>query len=58
MYGRTAKKELDIIIPISLEEDWPTKESVTGDIRALNRRWGFDRFALFCPGKGWRSAVF
>ena len=50
------QKPLDIIIPISLEEDWPTKESVVGDIRALHRQYGFDRFALFCPGKGWRSA--
>ena len=56
MDSRGAKKDLDIIIPISLEEDWPTKERMLGDIRALNRRYGFDRFALFCPGKGWRSA--
>ena len=48
-------RELDVIVPISLELDWPTKESTISDIRELNRQYGFTCFALACPCGGWRS---
>ncbi len=48
-------KKLEVIIPISLELDWPTKESVVREILEQNRKWGFTHFALACPGGGWRS---
>lgn len=51
----TDNKDLDIIIPISLELDAPTKESIVSDILEQNERYGFTRFALTAPGAGWRS---
>lgn len=49
------KKEFDIIIPISLDIDWPTKESVISDILEQNKNYGFTRFALASPCGGWRA---
>lgn len=49
------KKELDVIVPIALDLDWPTYESVVDDILYLNKEYGFKSFALACPGAGWRS---
>ncbi len=46
---------LDVIVQISMEPDWPTKESILRDILELNRLYGFTRFALHGPGGGWRS---
>ncbi len=54
MYNE-ATKELDLIVPVSLELDWPTYESVVDDILYLNKKYGFKSFALACPGAGWRS---
>ena len=47
--------DLDIIIPVSLELDWVTYESVVECITAQNRDYGFTRFALACPSGGWRG---
>lgn len=52
------KNEIDIIVPISLELDWPTQESIVDDILFLNKEYGFCRFALACPGAGWRSKCY
>ena len=49
------KQELDIIIPVSLESDCGTVESTVSDILEQNRLFGFTRFALSMPSKGWRS---
>ncbi|MBR4666653.1 MAG: hypothetical protein IKO93_22490, partial [Lentisphaeria bacterium] len=49
---------LDVIVPVSLELDWPTEKDVVRDILELNRKYGFRRFALACPGAGWRSIGF
>ena len=49
------KNELDIIIPISIDIDWPTVESTVSDILEQNRKYGFTRFALAGPGAGWRG---
>lgn len=47
--------EIDIIIPVSIELDWPTRESVVKDILEQNEKFGFKRFALACPSGGWRA---
>ena len=49
------KKQLDVIVPISLELDWPTKESVISDILEQKELYGITKFALACPCGGWRS---
>ncbi len=48
--------ELEIIIPISLELDWPTKGDAIASIRELNQKYGLKRFALAFPCGGWRSS--
>lgn len=52
------KRELDIIIPVSLESDWVTVESTVADILEQNRLFGFTKFALAMPCKGWRSVSY
>lgn len=47
--------DLDIIIPIAIDLDWPTKETIIEVIREQHERFGFTRFALAGPGGGWRS---
>ncbi|MBE6588897.1 MAG: hypothetical protein E7643_01840 [Ruminococcaceae bacterium] len=54
MYGKT-DEPLDIIIPISIELDWPTCEEVVKCIREQNQKYGFTKFALAAPAGGWRS---
>ena len=49
------KKPLDVIVPVSLELDWPTKERIVQEIREQHDRFGFTRFALAAPCGGWRS---
>ena len=46
---------LDILIPVSLELDWPTKDTIVADIREQYKRYGFHRFVLAAPSGGWRS---
>ena len=50
-----AAKELDVIVPIALELDWPTVESTVRDILEQVETYGVKKFALACPGGGWRS---
>ena len=52
------KDELDVIIPISIDLDWPTVPEVIEEIREQHRRYGFYRFALACPCGGWRYKGF
>ena len=49
------KKEIEIFIPVALDLDWPTAESVIECIKEQNERYGFKNFFLACPGGGWRS---
>ena len=49
------EKQLDIIIPVSMELDWPTREDILSCIREQHEKWGFSRFALAAPCGGWRS---
>ncbi len=48
-------KELDVIVPIALELDWPTVESTVRDILEQVETCGVKKFALACPCGGWRS---
>lgn len=52
------QEELDVIIPVALELDWPTEESLIDSIRTQHKRYGFRRFALASPSGGWRSVGF
>ena len=52
------KDKLDILIPISIDHDWPTVQQVIEEIREQHREYGISRFALACPGGGWRYAGF
>ncbi len=52
------EKELDIIVPVSLDLDWPTKSVVVADILELYHNYGFTRFALAAPCGGWRAVGF
>ena len=45
----------DIIIPISLDLDWPDPDAVIQEILEQFENFGFTRFALACPCGGWRS---
>ena len=49
------KNKVDIIIPISLDIDWPQKEEIIRDIKEQHENYGFSRFALACPSAGWRA---
>ena len=49
------KNGFDIFIPIALDLDWPTADSVIECIKEQNERYGFNKFFLACPGGGWRS---
>ena len=49
------KKEIEIFIPVALDLDWPTADSVIECIKEQNERYGFKNFFLACPGGGWRS---
>ena len=53
--GESMKNELDIFIPVALDLDWPTADSVIECIKEQNERYGFNKFFLACPGGGWRS---
>ena len=46
---------LDILIPVSIELDDPTRDEVVACVREQNRRYGFRRFLLAAPSGGWRS---
>ena len=48
-------EDLDIIIPVSIELDWPEKQEIIDCIREQHEKYGFTRFALSAPGAGWRS---
>ncbi len=53
--NKMKREEIDIIVPVSLELDWPTCESIVSSILEQYHNYGIDRFALACPGPGWRS---
>ncbi|MBE6592297.1 MAG: hypothetical protein E7646_09695 [Ruminococcaceae bacterium] len=50
------KDSLDIWVPIALELDAPTKESIVADVREQHRDYGIENFLLAFPSGGWRMA--
>ncbi len=48
-------KEIEIFIPVAIDLDWPTTDSVIACIKEQRERYGFQKFFLACPGGGWRS---
>lgn len=48
-------KDLDIIIPVSIDIDWPDYDSIVECILEQNKKYGFTRFALSGPMAGYRS---
>ena len=55
MKNKISNKGLDIMIPIPLGESWQTKENIINAILEQHTNYGFTRFLLFAPSKGWRS---
>lgn len=52
----TLKRETEIIVPVGIGNYGQTKESIVENILYQHRTYGVYRFALACPGKGWRMA--
>ena len=46
--------QLDIIIPISMSNDWQSEENIIHDILEQNKRYGFTKFVLTAPGHVFR----
>lgn len=54
--GNGMKNEaLDMIIPISIDGAEFEHDAACRAIMEQSERYGFKKFALFCPGKGWRA---
>ncbi|MBE7052942.1 MAG: hypothetical protein E7391_01550 [Ruminococcaceae bacterium] len=53
---RLKNNELDIIIPVTSEIDWPSEESIIETILKEHNDYGFKRFALACPAGGHRRS--
>lgn len=51
----TNVKDLDIIVPITIDLDWPTVDGLVSDILEQRENYGLTKFMLSCPGGGWRS---
>lgn len=47
--------KLDFIVPVSIDTDLATKESVTETILELKENYGFERFLLCGPNAGFRA---
>ena len=47
--------ELTIIVPMSIEIDWTTKDEAIASMRLFKNKYGYDKFALALPCGGWRS---
>ena len=47
--------EIEALIPVSMELDWPTKDDIVECIREQNKLFGFKIFLLAAPGAGHRS---
>lgn len=55
MINRNKSTELDIIVPISNDLDWPDFRHTIEEIREQHDKYGIRRFALTCPCGGWRA---
>ena len=52
------KTETDIVIPVSLGTDTENVRKASDTILDLHRKYGYRRFMLACPSKGWRAIGF
>ena len=50
--------QLDVFIPVGIDHDWPTKETIIEEILEQYRSYGFKKFALCAPCAGWRGIGF
>ena len=48
-------QKLDIVVPVSLDPLWQGADIIAERIRYQYEKFGFTRFALFGPSKGWRA---
>ena len=55
MISASGAKAPDMLIPISLENDWPTVDDVVDSILEQHTNYGLTGFMLACPSGGWRS---
>ena len=55
MINRKNSKRLEIIVPISNDNDWPDYRQTIAEIREQHDKYGIDQFALTCPCGGWRT---
>ena len=51
-------KEIEALIPVCLDLDWPTKDTIVECIREQNKLYGFKKFLLSGPGAGYRSGEY
>lgn len=49
---------LDIITPIKIELDWPSRDELVETLRYQKEHYGIRRFALGAPSLGWKSEGF
>ena len=50
--------KLDTVIPAVLDWDWHTPEQIIAELVEQHERFGFNRFMLSFPNKGFRSSAF
>lgn len=48
-------KDLDIVVPISIDLDWITADTAVKDILEQQKNYGINKFMLACPSGGWRA---
>lgn len=47
--------DFSVYVPISLDLDWPSKESIVEEILEQHREYNISKFVLTAPSGGWRS---
>lgn len=52
---KVEKEKLDIIIPVSMDPMWKSVDDVVRDIQSQHEEYGFVKYALLAPSKGWRG---
>lgn len=55
MINRKNSTRLEIIVPVSNDNDWPDYRQTIAEIREQHDKYGIDQFALTSPCAGWRS---
>ena len=55
MINRKNSTRLEIIVPVSNDNDWPDYRQTIAEIREQHDKYGIDQFVLTSPCAGWRS---